>query len=753
MTTWPPTNSEGRPKGDASQAFHRLHPKIQRWVWDQGWTDLRDIQERAVGPILTGELDVIISAATAGGKTEAAAFPICSRLIDQPGGSVRALYISPLKALINDQFDRFDRLCERLEIPVHRWHGDVSSSQKRRLLSEPSGILIITPESLEAMFVLRGTALGRLFDGLQYVVVDELHSFIGAERGKQLQSLLARLELAIRRRVPRIGLSATLGDMDLAVEFLRPGGKLPYKVLRSDEEGQEIRLQIRGYVVRPPDPAAERDGTHVDPLDDAAVPMIGAHLFDTLRGKDNLIFANSRRNVELYGDHLRRLCEESQVPNEFWPHHGSLSKELREHAETVLKDPAKPASVVCTTTLEMGIDVGTVETVAQIGCPPSVAGLRQRLGRSGRRGAPSIIRIYVEEPELEPDSPPQDCLRAELVESIAKVRLMLQKWIEPPDTGALHLSTLIQQTLSMIAQHGGARATEAWRILCRDGAFADVSSDVFRRLLRDMGEHDLIIQAADGTLLPGEKGERLINHYSFYTAFVTPEEYHLVSQGRELGTLPISHPLSDGSYIIFAGQRWRVLNVNVERRIVDLEPSPAGRAPRFHGGGARVHERVRQEMKAVYEASDSPGFLDSTARSLLEEGRRSYHDYRLTENPLVEYNSHVAIFTWAGDRAIDTLLVQLQERSLPVERDGLALVVNDISRSALLPHLRDAASQGPTDAVELAAAVANKLSEKHHLFLSDELLSLDYASRQLDPDGAWHALVRVVAQVDQNKPH
>jgi len=749
MTTWPPSSSDNPSRADdVSAAFLRLHKRLQRWVWEQGWTDLRDIQERAIGPILDGGRDVILAAATASGKTEAAFLPICSRLIEHPHGSVRALYISPLKALINDQFDRLERLCERLDIPVHRWHGDVSSSHKRHVLSDPAGVLLITPESLEALFVLRGTQVARLFTHLDFVVVDELHSFIGSERGRQLQSLLSRLELTLRRRLPRIALSATLGDMELAAEFLRPGRALPCEILVSTDTTQEVRLQVRGYCVKPSAPSVERDGAAVDQIDDAAVPLIGAHLFQVLRGKDNLIFANSRRHVEMYGDHLRQLCEQAHVPNEFWLHHGSLSRELREHAEAVLKDPTVPASVVCTTTLEMGIDIGSVTTVAQIGAPPSVSALRQRLGRSGRRGEPSVVRIYVDEPDLEPDSPPQDRLRTELVETMAMVRLLMTKWCEPPDREALHLSTLVQQTLSLIAQYGGAAAADAWRVLCREGAFRAVTEDVFIKLLRELGRHDLIVQSSDDTLLLGAKGERLVNHYTFYTAFVTPEEYHLVSGGRELGTLPISHPLSERSYLIFAGLRWRVLDVDVQRRIVDLEPSPAGRAPRFTGSGADVHERVRQEMKTIYETTDLPTFLDPLARTLLQEGREAYRASRLTQVPLVEYDGRVAIFCWSGDRVLDTLLVQLRDRDLPVERDGVAIVVDEISIGALTAHLRALAAQGPAAAVELAGTVANKLQEKHHVFLSEELLSADYASCQLDPEGAWQAALRLVAQIE-----
>ena len=744
--TWHPSSSDSGPRSQEPEGLNRLNEKIQRWVWDKGWTELRDIQERAIAPILEGGRDVIIAAATASGKTEAAFLPICSRMVEHPGGSVRALYISPLKALINDQFDRLDQLCERLEVPVHRWHGDVAASRKREVLSDPAGVLLITPESLEAFFVLRGTTIPKLFENLEFVVVDELHSFIGMERGQQLQSLLCRLELVLRRRVPRIALSATLGDMALAAEFLRPGQALPCETLVSNECKQDVRLQIRGYCVKQSDPESQRNGAAIDSLNDAAVPMIGAHLFEVLRGKDNLIFANSRRNVEIYADHLRQLSEQARVPNEFWPHHGSLSKELREHAETVLKDPAIPASVVCTTTLEMGIDIGSVATIAQVGAPPSVSGLRQRLGRSGRRGEPSVMRIYVDEPEIGPDSPPQDKLRAQLVEAIAMVQLMIAKWCEPPSSGALHLSTLVQQVLSLIAQYGGCTPIEAWQVLCRDGAFRSVTQDIFAKLLRTIGQQDLIIQSSDDSLLLGAKGERIVNHYSFFTAFVTAQEFTLMCGSQELGTLPISHPVATGSYIIFAGQRWRVTSIDAEHRIIQLEPSPTGRAPRFSGRGAQVHERVRQEMKAVYESTDAPSFLDSKALALLQEGREAYRVFHLGRVALLESPSNVAIFCWSGDRVLDTILVQLRERDLPVERDGIALVVDHICRVELRKHLRAMVAEGPADAIQLAGTVANKITEKNHIFLGEELLSIDYASSRLDTDGAWNALVQLVAQ-------
>ncbi|MCP4217693.1 MAG: DEAD/DEAH box helicase [bacterium] len=207
--------------GRASSGFEKLNRSVQKWIWDKGWTELRDIQEEAVAPILSGRNDLIIASATASGKTEAAYLPICSYVADKPASGIRVLYISPLKALINDQYWRLEELCEYCRIPVHKWHGDVGAGKKKKLLDKPSGMLLITPESLEAIFVIHGHKLKKLFGELSFVIIDELHAFLDNERGKQLQSLLCRLELVVKKKIPRIGLSATIGDMSVACEFLR----------------------------------------------------------------------------------------------------------------------------------------------------------------------------------------------------------------------------------------------------------------------------------------------------------------------------------------------------------------------------------------------------------------------------------------------------------------------------------------------------------------------------------------------------
>ena len=608
--------------GSDSASFHLLDQRIQRWIWKTGWTELRDAQERAIPLILDGTNDVIIAASTASGKTEAAFLPILTRLAEIPDSPGLVLYVSPLKALINDQWNRLQELAELLEIPVTPWHGDISQQRKARFLKSPSGCLLITPESLEALLLRRGHGLTGLLAGLRYVVVDELHAFIGTERGKQLQSLLHRVEKALGRRVCRVGLSATLGDMAGAAEYLRPDGRSEVTLVSSNEAGQELKVLVKGLLEKATPPKLGEDAR----LDSPAKLAVAAHLFHVLRGSSNLVFPNSRSEVEFYSDHLRSLCDDQGFPNEFWPHHGNLSKEIREETERALKRGELPATAICTSTLELGIDIGPVKSVVQVGPPPSVASLRQRLGRSGRRkGEPMILRAYSVERQLTARSGISDQLREGLVQTIAMIRLLAAGWYEPVYANKLHGSTLVQQVLSSLAQHGGLRVQQLWELLCGTGPFNSVSKSHLLSLLRKLGEEEIVFQDATGLLLLAPDGERITQHYSFYAAFCSDEEFRIVAGIRTLGSIPISRPLAAGSCLIFAGRRWEVLSVSQQDRVIEVRPAGAGAVPGFDGAtGAVVHDRVRAEMREVLR-SDSPiVFLDDVGQKLLEEARRNY---------------------------------------------------------------------------------------------------------------------------------
>ena len=731
------TNSALSGSEKPSRAYELYHPKVQRWIYERGWDRLRDAQERAAGPIIDGNRDVIIASATASGKTEAALLPICSVLARQheigAGTGLQVLLVSPLKALINDQYDRIVDLCEPLDLPVHRWHGDAPAAGKSRVLRSPAGLLLITPESMEALFVRHGNRARRVFGGLRYVIIDELHSFIGTERGAQLQSLLHRVDLSAGRRIPRIALSATLGDFTAAAQFLRPGRGAQVTVVASTESSGELRLQIRGYL----EPATATPPGE-EPADRAA---IADHLFQTLSSTDNLIFANSRAAVEVYADMLGQRSARSGTRAEFLAHHGSLSKEIREHVEERLRDPATPVTAICTSTLELGIDVGSVDSVAQVGAPPTVAGLRQRLGRSGRRpGRPAVLRMYVAERQLSAGINPTDALREELFQCVAMVELLTAAWYEPPDTAGLHLSTLIQQILSITAQHGGATAGQLFDMLCRQGPFDRIDHATFANLLRSMGKHDLVGQHEAGVLLPGGEGDRLINHYSFYASFRTAQDYRLIADGYTLGSLPVDRPILPGALLIFSGARWRVVSVDTAQRVIELTAAQTGRPPVFPGVGGEIADEVRRTMRRLYQSTELPRYLNVTAQTLLAEGRAAFHAMGHATHRIFGRGTETTLFPWRGDRIMNTLAVVLASRGLQVGQDGLAITVGNCPPEGLWQLIRDLAASPALDPVALAATVRVKAHDKYDRYLSDDLLDVAYAARALDVPGAWDTL-------------
>ncbi|KML07957.1 MULTISPECIES: DEAD/DEAH box helicase [Burkholderia] len=722
-----------------SRSFDLLHEKIRKWIWREGWTELRDAQERAVPALIEADRDTIIAAQTAAGKTEVAFLPILSNLLRESPCSGSVLYVSPLKALINDQWSRLDNLCEELDIPVVGWHGDVSSSRKRQFFKNPTGVLLITPESLEAMFVNRGSSIEATFAFLRYVVVDELHAFIGSERGKQLQSLMYRVQRACGRTVPRVGLSATLGDMQLAARFLRPGGASAVEIIESKSTSQELKVVVKGFVNRPPrvELEPELDNPELEDAVSGGIVDVANQLYRSLRGSNNLIFPNSRRQVETYADLLRRACERDGYPNEFWPHHGSLSKELREDTERALKEGDRPASAVCTTTLELGIDIGSVKSIAQIGAPPSVASLRQRLGRSGRRkGEPSILRGYCIESELTPQSDFSDRIREGLVQSVAMVHLLMRKWFEPPRIGGLHASTLIQQILSIIAERGGCTAGYLWSSLVASGTFDAFDKATFTEILLHLGTIDLIVQSSNGLLLHGEAGEKLANHYEFYSAFATDEEFRLVAKGRQLGSLPVAHPLTIGQGLIFAGRRWRVQEVDQDSKTIYVLPDHGGAPPQFDGNSAMVHDEVRREMRRVLASDEPELMLDIRGRELLQEARRYYADASLASAMFVPEGAAVHIVTWCGDWVNDALALLLKACKLDAFNGGVVVSVTNAGVDRLVDVLGEIGGWDGKTVLNSLGKIENLEQEKWDWALPEDVRRRAFASTHLDIEGA-----------------
>ncbi|MGO9545732.1 MAG: DEAD/DEAH box helicase [Rhodomicrobium sp.] len=708
--------------------FDRLHPEVQRWIYDQHWNELRDIQVKAIGAIFGSDDDLILAAATAAGKTEAVFLPVLTVAANEPSESFDVLYISPLKALINDQFRRLEALAERLELPVVKWHGDASAVAKSKAVAKPRGIVLITPESIEALLLRRGPEVRRLILGTKFIVIDELHAFLASERGVHLASLLRRLEAQAGRRMRKIGLSATIGDFSAAKAFLNPSAPERVQELRGEAAQSGLKLQIRGYR----EPAS--DGRQ-DPPSVPASAEIVEHLFRVLRGKNNLVFAPRRQLVEEYADGLLKRCEAERVPNEFFPHHGSLAKGLREELEERLKAGTLPTTAVATTTLELGIDIGSVESVAQIGPPSSIAGLRQRMGRSGRReGQASVLRIYVAEPDHPEETDPFARLRPDVVQAVAAVRLLTGGWIEPGFGTGVHASTVLHQILAVIRERGGIKAADLYALLCGPGPFRACRQSEFASLLRMMGtaEPKLIEQAPDGVLMLGAGGEQLTDRFDFYAVFATDDEYRIVTRERALGTVPIFNPLRKDDYLTFAGRRWIVESVDDKAKIVTVRPAPAGRVPKFPAQeGAPLHDGLVLEMRQVYLGGEQPGFADAAAAALLAEGQDSFKELGLSGKSIIQCGDDAFLFLWRGTLATETFRLALAREKIATEAETLGLRASNCT----VAQLRQACGRirrDPPTARGLADLVENIRRQKYDHLITEDILRDAFARNRID---------------------
>lgn len=718
-----------------TDGFDRLAQPLQRALWERGWTGLRDSQIAALPLILDTREDVVIAAATATGKTEAVFLPLLTRLWqDKVPTSGLILYVAPVKALINDQVERLQLLCERMDIPVYPWHGDVGQSSRKRFFADPRGVVMITPESLESLLFRRGSDLRHIFSKMQAVVVDELHAFIGNVRGRQLQSLLHRLEAQLGQRIQRIGLSATLGDMGLAADFLRPGHGSAVHIVATPGEKRNIQLAVKAIL---------QPNTATQTTQDAHW-TIADELFERLRGANYLVFPAGVGLVEFYADALRKLCESAGLPVTYFPHHGRLAKSEREETEAELKRGNLPVSAICTTTLEMGIDIGAIKGVVQIGAPQTVASLCQRIGRAGRRdGDVAVLWQYCIAETLSPSANCVDSLYADLVQAVAVIQLFLAKWYEPPLVRALHYSTLIQQILSLVGERHGTTAAQAYQMLCQTGPFKGISEANFIALLRSMAVKDLVMQDPNKVLLHGTRGEKFVNHYTFFAAFPDSEEYRLRHGGKELGTLPLSGTSAKGDVITFAGRRWRIEDIDHEKHLIDLATSSMGKLPRTQGGGLPVHRRVREEMRAVLAGNNNPVWLDATARSLLKDAQRQYKALLLANNRFVIEGYTVYLFLWEGDQLQTALSVLLRSCGLDAKNIGICIEISHATRELVERKLFEISAQPCPAADDVINRRDVTGSEKWDWVLPDDLFLSSYASRALALEDA-HALCKIL---------
>ena len=731
------------------RAFDRYAPFVQEYIYQNHWENLRSIQVAAADAIFNTDENVLLTASTASGKTEAAFFPIITLFSEDMPSSVGCIYIGPLKALINDQFSRLNDLCAEADIPVWHWHGDVAQSHKAKLMRHPSGILQITPESLEALLLHKHAAIAKLFGDLRIVVIDEVHSLLRGDRGGQTLCLIERLSRIAGVNPRRIGLSATIGDPEGTGEFLSLGTGRKTIIPKIDAKGSKWRLSMEHFYVKDAQAAEDKQIPGALPVleektDDApanADPGIG-YIFEHTRGKKCLVFVNSREECEMVTTTLRHYCELNHEPDRFLVHHGNLSASYRETAEGIMKDDSQYMTTVTTATLELGIDIGRLERAFQIDAPWTVSSFLQRMGRTGRRELPPEMWFVIREDEPEVRAMLPTTIPWKLLQGIALVQLYLEeRWVEPPRLDRLPFSLLYHQTMSTLASCGELSPRALADRVLRLHYFHRITQEDYRVLLRHLIATDHIQQTEQGGLIVGLAGERVINSFKFYGVFQESEEYTVRSESQELGTVVSPPPV--GEKLAIAGHVWQVLDVDHKRRLIYCQ-QVKGSVPAYFGQcPGDLHTKILTRMRRVLQEDRQYPYLMKNAVARLEQARFTAAHSGAAEKPLINLGGNMwCLLPWVGTYTFLTM-----ERFLKIKcADRLGLRNLDSARPFFIQFTMKADESAffrvlaeeirkPIDPMELVYPKELPLFDKYDEYLPEELVKKGFALGVLDVDG------------------
>ncbi len=650
--------------------FYRLAPFIREFIYQKGWDELRKVQVDAARVMFDTSNHLLIMSGTASGKTEAAFLPILTDLHEHPVEGIGVLYIGPLKALINNQFERLRELLEESQIPVQSWHGDVDQTRKQKFLQKPKGVLQITPESLEAMLILRHHELGRLFGNLRYVVIDEVHAFMHTDRGQQILCQLERLR-AVQSQTPRrIGLSATLGDPDSAAQWLMGNTDIPVSIVNDPNNKRTLELALWHFKGLPDDyeeqqaKAKESNSPEMIAAVDALAKDHKAmfqQMFVQTQHKKSIIFTNSRGDAERVIGGIRDVAQKENAPDIYHVHHGNISAPLRAAAETAMQNEEQSACVGATVTLELGLDIGQLDQVLQLNATYTVASFVQRLGRAGRRkDTASRMLFYHEEDPITKETHPADHIPWNLIQTIAIIQLYVEeKWIEPGLIRKLPYSLLFHQTLSVLTTFTELTPPELAQRILKLPPFKSISQEQYRTLLRAMIEARLLERAENGKLIIGLNAEKIVNNYRFYAVFPDEEAFTVRDGTHEIGSIQTAPPKD--SVFRLAGFAWKTLEIDQERHVIKVERAAKHGETVWAGGGGDIHDRVVERARRVLSETDTYGYLQPVALERLQTARKTAAEYDLANQSVISIGGkHTLVFPWKGTRIFRTLALMFE---------------------------------------------------------------------------------------------
>ncbi len=746
---------------EADRVFGRFSGFIQEFIYSHGWENLYDVQISAAKTIFETENNLLLTSATASGKTEAAFFPVLSDIYENPANSISVLYIAPLKSLINDQFARIESLLTESRIKVTHWHGDVAQSHKKKLLEKPEGILQITPESLESMLINRSNDIVRLFSGLRYVIIDEIHTLIGSDRGSQIICQLARIAHIIGHTPRRIGLSATIGDPQKAAEWLSAGTGRPTDVPVFPKGQIKWRLGLEHFYIQNMNEDQSKDtpsqGTSIDGKKHTRSQLDPGYeyMYDCVKDKKSLVFSNSREETEYVTATLRQIAAKRGEKDIFLIHHGNLSASIREEAEQKMKDQEIHAVTCATVTMELGIDIGRLERILQNDSPNSVSSFLQRLGRSGRRGdPPEMMMVFREENPL-PNTPLPQLIPWSLIRAIAIIQLYIEeRFIEPPQNKKLPFSLLFQQTLSILGSSGELTPKKLAEKVLSLPPFAHITKEQYKTLILSMLQNDYIEMTEEKGLIVGMAGERLLNSFKFYAVFKDSEDYTVRCESDEIGTITTPPPVGDR--FALAGRVWEVEELDIQRKLIYVKPVLGKMEVSWPGDYGEIHTKILERMKRVLMEDVEYPYLKQNAKKRLEVARNLARNTGMLKHSILPLGGYTyCLFPWLGTRSFRTLRKFIQQNSREfkinsLEFEGCCYMIFKMECDSrhFIEALCEKVDETGIDCASLVSSGELPVFEKYDNYIPGELLREAYSVDKLRADEVENRLREILKEWD-----
>ena len=726
-------------------AFDRLAPFIQDFIYQNKWEELRGIQVAACEVIFDSDDNLLLSSGTASGKTEAAFLPVLTELHNKPSRSIGVMYISPLKALINDQFKRLEQLLLDSHITVTKWHGDASMTKKNELMKKPRGLIQITPESLESLLTNKRGACLQMFSDLRFVIIDEVHHFMRDSRGIQLLCVLERLQKLTGVIPRRIGLSATLGDVSVAQTWLNTGTGRECAAPITDEGKKRVRLHVERFVnYSDKRDLEERDNMNYFIVNASDSGNIGhrehfEYLFKMTLDKKTIIFTNSREETEFTMANLREIALKNKAPDIYRVHHGNVSALLRETTEDEMKTEDEKIVTGATVTLELGIDIGSLDQAVQVGATMNVSSFAQRLGRCGRRGqVPQLLFTFVENVRINSDST-LGPINWEFIRIIAIIELYTkEQWLEPLYPHNHPYNLLYHQTMSHLKSNGELSPAALAQAILTLGCFKNIPQDDYKRLLSHLINIEQLERTERGGLIIGREGEKVVNSHKFLTVFISSDYLLVKDENRTIGTVDKIYPV--GIRFALAGMAWETVDVNEKSKVIFVKRVPGISVVDWDVDfEVDLHTILVRKIRSVLESDDDYPYLSERCRDRLAEIRYIARNSGILTNLVTQLSDKkYAIFPWVGTRQLFTLHYALLHRRVKSTLPWISAVYLEVLFSGTAQELEALICdilQTEPNLYDYPLPEKVQVRGKYNEFIPPDLLRKQFIEDYLDFDG------------------